>query len=112
MEIARQLGHRIRELRAALSLTQEQLAERAKISVSFLSMMERGERLPHIKTLVVVSDALGISLSQMFAGMNEPDSNHRQALLPLMAHLENVNLDSADVAALLLIAKAMFRDRT
>ncbi len=37
-----QLGQRIRELRGALSFTQEELAERAAISVSFLSMIERG----------------------------------------------------------------------
>jgi transcriptional regulator with XRE-family HTH domain len=67
-----QLGQRIRELRGALSFTQEALAERAGISVSFLSMIERSERLPHIKTLAALSNALGITLSQLFLDVNEP----------------------------------------
>jgi transcriptional regulator with XRE-family HTH domain len=49
------LGQRIRELRGALSLTQEELAGRAGISISFLSMIERAERMPYVETLAVLA---------------------------------------------------------
>lgn len=111
-EVAKQLGQRIRNLRSALSYTQEELAELAEISVSFLSMIERGERFPHINTLAAVADALGVTLSQIVLGVNESQLNGRRVtLLPLIAYLENLNLGSSDVAALLLLAQTMFKEK-
>ncbi len=48
-QIARRLGVRIRELRQNLGRTQEEVANRAGISTSFLSMIEHGERQPGIR---------------------------------------------------------------
>ncbi len=47
-------------------MTQEALAERADISVSFLSMIERGERAPHLQTLAHIASALDVELSELF----------------------------------------------
>ena len=69
MDVVRSLGQRIRELRThrrAGRVTQEDLAERADISVSFLSMIERGERAPHIETLARIAEALEVELSELF----------------------------------------------
>ncbi len=67
--IARALGQRIRQLRQSRpeKLTQEELAERADISVSFLSMIERGERAPHIETLARIAEALDVELAELFS---------------------------------------------
>src|SRR5216683_2618005 len=67
-----QLGPRIRALRETLSLNQEQLAERAGITHSYLSMIERGDRTPHVETLVSLAKALGIAVSQLLLDANEP----------------------------------------
>jgi transcriptional regulator with XRE-family HTH domain len=107
-----QLGQCIRELRVALSYTQEELAEQAGISVSFLSMIERAERSPHLKTLSALSKALGITLSQLFLDVNVPRAITGQAQdLPLIAYLETLHLSADDVGALLTVAKAMFDGR-
>jgi len=104
-----QLGRRIRALRQALSLTQEQLAEKASISVSFLSMIERAERVPHLKTLSALSKALGIPLSRLFLDLNGRRAKDEQTqALPLIAYLGTLSLSSGDVETLLLVAKAMF----
>jgi len=39
-----------------MRMTQEELSERARISVSFLSMIERGERAPHLETLALFAE--------------------------------------------------------
>jgi transcriptional regulator with XRE-family HTH domain len=70
-ELATQLGRRIRELRKALLFTQEELAERANISVSFLSMIERAERVPRLVTMSLLASALGVTLSQLFLNLNQ-----------------------------------------
>lgn len=47
-------------------MTQEQLAERAEISVSFLSMIERGERAPHLETLEKLAYGLEVPIETLF----------------------------------------------
>src|SRR5216683_1816912 len=107
--IRSQLGQRIRVLREALSFTQEELAEKAGISVSFVSMIERGERTPYVETLVAISDALAITVSQLFLGLNAPRADIGQTQdLPLMAYLGTLRLDRKELDALLKVAKAMF----
>ena len=64
--ISRLLGRRIYELRRASEYSQEELAERAGISVSYLSMIERAERTPHIKTLEMLASALDMSIAEIF----------------------------------------------
>src|SRR4029077_2407764 len=57
--VVREVGRRIRNLRTSRPsrMTQEDLSERARISVSFLSMIERGERSPHLETLAAIAEA-------------------------------------------------------
>jgi len=103
------LGQRIRERRRALFFSQEELARRAKISVSFLSMIERSTRLPHVKTLAAISEALGVALSQLFQGLDESEGK-AQPEVSLIAYLETLNLNERDVEVLLLIAKSLFEE--
>ncbi len=64
--LSRRLGHRIRTLRQGRGTTQERLAERAGISVSFLSMIEGGRRLPHLATVAKLAEALQVPLFELF----------------------------------------------
>ncbi len=107
-----QLARRIRELREVLSFTQEALAKEAGISISYMSMIERAQRLPHIETLAVLAKALGLTLSQLFLDVNGARTKDAQAEdLPLLAYLGNLRLRPADVDALLKVAKAIFDGR-
>ena len=45
-------GQRVRTMRRNNNLTQEELAEKAGISTSFLGHIERGSRIPSISTIV------------------------------------------------------------
>ena len=66
-QLREKFGDRIRSLRAARSFTQEQLAERAGISVDFLSLIERGKNSPSFENLEELADALEVSVAQMFS---------------------------------------------
>ncbi|WP_214413635.1 helix-turn-helix domain-containing protein [Sphaerisporangium fuscum] len=61
------LGRRIQELRHGRSLTLQQLADAADVSVSMLSSVERGQKAPTIVVLSRVADGLGVSLAQLVA---------------------------------------------
>ena len=60
------IGRNIAKLRHAQSLTQKELAERAWISVSYLSRIEEGEcSRPHAKTLSRIAVALGTKIGEL-----------------------------------------------
>ncbi|MCK8784273.1 XRE family transcriptional regulator [Roseomonas sp. NAR14] len=61
------IGQRIRALRLARALTLQELAERTALSVSMLSLLERGRTGPSISTLVVVASALGTQMGELLA---------------------------------------------
>ena len=54
-------GKRVRQQRIALQMTQEKLSERAGISLSFLSHIERGTRKASVNTVVKLCNALQVS---------------------------------------------------
>ena len=68
------LGMKIRQLRRQKSLTQEQLAEIAGISPSFLGHIERGTRVASVDTLVALCNALQVTPNYLLsASLNQTD---------------------------------------
>lgn len=47
-------------------LTQEELAERAEVSVDFISLVERGKNQPSFKVIEKLSAALNTSVADFF----------------------------------------------
>lgn len=61
------IGAKIRELRIAKNLTQEELADRSELSKGFISQLERDLTSPSIATLVDILQCLGTSLPEFFS---------------------------------------------
>lgn len=59
------VGLKIRELREAASLTQEDLAHEADISTSTLSRIERGTYQPRLDTLGKLAQALKVPVAEL-----------------------------------------------
>jgi transcriptional regulator with XRE-family HTH domain len=64
-----QIGHHLRELRRRRQLSSRELAARAGISHSTVSLIERDRMSPSIDTLGAVVDALGTTLVEFFSGL-------------------------------------------
>ena len=62
------LGRRIRAERRKQELTQEQLAEMADISDSFMGHIERGGRILSVETLLKIANALSLSVEYIVCG--------------------------------------------
>lgn len=60
------IGNAIQLARNKKKLTQTELAKRAGISVSYLSMLEREKRDPPLSTLKKISSALGLPIEILF----------------------------------------------
>jgi transcriptional regulator with XRE-family HTH domain len=65
-------GTALRRLRKEKGFTLEELAERAQISVSFLSHIERGTRQAPLSTLETLAQILGMNLYELFAPLSKP----------------------------------------
>ncbi|MFH1147035.1 MAG: cupin domain-containing protein [Pseudomonadota bacterium] len=61
-----EIGDKLRRLRLANSLTQEELANRAYVTKGFISQLERDLTSPSIVTLKVILDVLGEELAGFF----------------------------------------------
>ena len=59
----------MRELRKAKGMTQEALAEKAKLHWTYVGGIERGEREPAFTAIGKLASALGVSLSELFRGI-------------------------------------------
>ena len=61
------IGAKIKQLRQELGLTQEELADRAELSKSFISQLERDLTSPSINTLMDILECLGTNLREFFS---------------------------------------------
>ena len=57
------LGTRVRQQRVLNRLTQEQLAEKAGVSTSFIGHIERGEKKASMETVVALCNAMSVAPS-------------------------------------------------
>ena len=60
MALERLVGPNLRAARLQRKLSQETLAQKAGLSVSYVSMLERGQRTPPLDTLESLAKALGV----------------------------------------------------
>ena len=66
MEAVLQIGEKLKRLRKANNLTQEELANRAYLTKGFISQLERDLTSPSIITLKGILDVLGEELADFF----------------------------------------------
>jgi transcriptional regulator with XRE-family HTH domain len=109
VNVVREVGKRIRQLRRSKlgpGMTQSALARQAEISVSFLSMIERGERAPHLDTLAKVARALQVPLAELFsfdADGEKVDPLYR----PLVDYCRQQQLSRRDVDRIINIVRSV-----
>jgi transcriptional regulator with XRE-family HTH domain len=72
--VKEQFGERVRELRRAKGLSQEDLSFKAGMHRTYLGGIERGERNPSLMNITAIAEALEITVSELFLyHRNKPD---------------------------------------
>ena len=72
-----EIGKRIREIRKDHSLTQEQLAELADISVDFLSLVETGRSSMSVQNLAKIASTLDVTSDYLIYGKTAYKENEK-----------------------------------
>lgn len=61
------MGYKIREVRIKKCMSQQELAEKAKVSRTIISQLENGSRtVTKTNTLVRIAEALGVKVEDIF----------------------------------------------
>jgi transcriptional regulator with XRE-family HTH domain len=97
-------GDRIREIRETKRLTQDQLAEKTRISKGFLSDVENGKRNISSEYLLRIANALNASVDYLLRGTTEsPAGNREPIVIPseLSAAAERLDLTYSQAIELL-----------
>ncbi|WP_407270813.1 helix-turn-helix domain-containing protein [Radiobacillus sp. PE A8.2] len=88
-EIAKVLGERIRKLRKAKGITQEELAHMACLHSTYIGQLERGEKNATLDSINKVARALDISLEELFRFSIFSDKK-QETMSQLLSELENI----------------------
>lgn len=68
MSLTAAVAKNLKRARLARNFSQGSLAQRARLSVSYVSMLERGQRSPPLDTLEVLAAALQVKPVALLAG--------------------------------------------
>ncbi len=85
------MGMRIRQVRKAKGWSQDDLAKKCGISMSFLGHIERGSRIMSLETFVSICGALGTGADELLWGVVHPQSD---SLLDLWGKADRGKQDS------------------
>ena len=75
------IGANIRKCRLSKKIRQEDLAEKADISVNYVGMIERGEKTPSLETLIAILNALGVSADVVLCDVLDSGYTVKNSLL-------------------------------
>lgn len=68
-EVLIRFGRKVRDVRQSKSLSQEELADKAKVHRTYIGMIERGEKNATLITIIRISDALGVSAQNLISDL-------------------------------------------
>jgi transcriptional regulator with XRE-family HTH domain len=96
-ELKAVLGKNIKSFRSRGQLSQADLAEKAGISITFLSNIERGNNFPLAGTLCSLAKALGVEVFELFKGDLTPSDSKELVNQLSEAITKKINLAVADI---------------
>jgi transcriptional regulator with XRE-family HTH domain len=73
-DLLKRFGQRIRQLRHEKGLSQEAFADACGVHRTYMGHLERGEKNVSFRSILRIADALGITLSEFFADLQNGES--------------------------------------
>lgn len=71
--VAERIASEVRRARKERGWSQLELAERAELSMNYVSLIERAERLPSVEVMIQLAAVLGTTLASLVAETAEAD---------------------------------------
>ena len=97
------IGQNIRKYRLKKGIRQEALAEQLDLSPNYISMMERGEKLPSLPTLIQLANALDVTADMLLCDV----LNHRLEIKSTVLFDKLSTLHPSDQKRIFAVMEAM-----
>lgn len=107
-QAAQKIGENIRERRQHARMTQAQLAKAIKKSGNYVGLLERGDRMPSIETVLDIAQLLGAPLEAFFVTGKEPEGSERSRVLRKLTGFLS-NKSPKDIETVLRLTHALLR---
>ncbi|MFJ7935541.1 helix-turn-helix transcriptional regulator [Sporosarcina sp. FSL K6-1522] len=91
-DIVKVVGERIRSFRKERGLSQEELAHQASLHNTYIGQLERGEKNATIESLLKITNALGITLEELFSNTQTGPKTNSLEMTQIITLLENRSL--------------------
>ncbi|HPM47572.1 MAG TPA: helix-turn-helix transcriptional regulator [bacterium] len=65
MDVLKQFGNRVRELREKVGISQEELAYKAELHRTYISSIERGAQNISLRNIQKLAKALGVTMKEL-----------------------------------------------
>ena len=88
-EVRQTLAKHIKKYRPHTGFSQAQLADKADISLPFMSSIEQSSKWPYPDTLAQIAAALEVDVSDFFSTGEKDAKNHQQTIEIMKALVEN-----------------------
>ena len=89
----KEIGFRVKQARINANLTQEEFAEKANVSSSFVSRLENGKILPGIERLYTISAVLNVGLQDLLCDLFRTTKNDSASLTDdINAYIDQMTL--------------------
>ena len=75
------IGKNIRKYRQHTKMRQEDLAEKTGLSVNYIGMIERGDKIPALDTFITIVNALGVSADMILCDVVDTGYTVKASLL-------------------------------
>jgi len=69
-----QIGRRVKEIRRVKGMSQAELAEQIDMSVPYISLIETATKKASLSTLILIANALGVTVDALLNGNQTNDS--------------------------------------
>lgn len=68
------IGRRVKEIRGTKDMSQAELAEQIDMSVPYISLIETGAKKASLSTLILIANALGVTVDALLNGNQSNDA--------------------------------------
>lgn len=90
-DIVKVIGERIRYFRKKSGISQEELAHQASLHNTYVGQLERGEKNASIESLYKVTQALGITLEELFRNTQSGLKTNSLEITEILSVLEGTS---------------------
>ena len=94
--LAKRFGRRIKELRKAKSLTQEELGQAAGVDYKYLGEVERGVKTSSFSTIEKLAKALGVDYYELFLPTFQKAAGVESEIAELLADSKKIDLSQVE----------------